>query len=202
MRIQSALGVLISASVIYGVWAHWSHSQSVDPGLGVVAPHQPIQGDPPAPDPFFYKDHVIYPLASFDLTARILAKKDYTLGREAQFSPVDVALGWGPMSDAAVLQSITITQSNRWYFWRTPSPPIPKRQIETHSANMHLVPATPTLAAQIKALRPGQVIRLTGSLIRIEGRDGWGWQSSLTREDTGNGACELIWVETLRVIAP
>ena len=29
--------------------------------------------------------------------------------------------------------------------------------------------------------------------------DGWRWVSSLTREDTCAGACELIWVERLEV---
>jgi hypothetical protein len=29
--------------------------------------------------------------------------------------------------------------------------------------------------------------------------DGWRWRSSLTREDTGAGACELVWVERIAV---
>jgi hypothetical protein len=29
--------------------------------------------------------------------------------------------------------------------------------------------------------------------------DGWRWRSSLTREDVGNGACELVWVERIEV---
>jgi hypothetical protein len=38
-----------------------------------------------------------------------------------------------------------------------------------------------------------------GYLVEVRGRDGFRWRSSLTREDTGNGACELVWVEKLDV---
>jgi hypothetical protein len=31
----------------------------------------------------------------------------------------------------------------------------------------------------------------------VDGDDGFTWSSSLSREDTGNGACELIWIEQL-----
>ena len=30
--------------------------------------------------------------------------------------------------------------------------------------------------------------------------DGWRWQSSLTRHDTGNGACELLLVQSAAVL--
>ena len=36
-----------------------------------------------------------------------------------------------------------------------------------------------------------------GSLIEIQASDGWRWKSSLSREDTGNGACELMKVESI-----
>jgi hypothetical protein len=35
-------------------------------------------------------------------------------------------------------------------------------------------------------------------LVEADGRDGWKWRSSLTRDDTGDGACELMWVEWMR----
>jgi hypothetical protein len=39
-----------------------------------------------------------------------------------------------------------------------------------------------------------------GYLVEARGADGWRWRSSLTREDTGAGACELIWVESVSTI--
>jgi len=96
-----------------------------------------------------------------------------------------------------VLEQIDISQDNRWYRWRVEQFPIPRREIEIHSANMHLIPANQAVADTLAGIRPGQRIALTGQLVQVEGDDGFRWLSSLTREDTGDGACELIWVEQL-----
>jgi hypothetical protein len=112
---------------------------------------------------------------------------------------VDLALGWGPMSDESALERIDISQSGRFYFWHVKEFPIPRRDIEIHSANMHMIPATAEVERRLLRVRPGQVVALTGYLVEVRGSDGFRWRSSLTREDTGNGACELVWVEKLDV---
>ncbi len=53
------------------------------------------------------------------------------------------------------------------------------------------------VAEALSDIRKGQRIRLSGQLVRVDGDNGFTWSSSLSREDTGNGACELIWVEQL-----
>ena len=130
----------------------------------------------------------------------VLGKENYYLGREAELSPVDLAFGWGPMSDEKVLKHISISQSNRFYYWSTRKFPIPRRQIEINSANMHLIPANDDIKKRLKSVREGQVIRLQGYLVRVQASDGWNWQTSLTRKDVGAGACELIWVEQLSIL--
>jgi len=129
-----------------------------------------------------------------------LSKENYYLGRGADLSPVDLALGWGKMSDESVLDDVKITQSGRFYYWRVESFPIPRKEIETHSANMHLVPANDLVKRTLKQVRKGEIVRISGSLINIKADDGWYWPSSKTRNDVGNGACELIWVESIYII--
>jgi hypothetical protein len=87
----------------------------------------------------------------------------------AKLAPVDVAFGWGPMSDSAVLDRLSITQGNAFYFWSGSAPdiPIPRRDIETHSANMHLVPADDAIEKRIVDARVGQIVRLSGYLVDI-----------------------------------
>jgi hypothetical protein len=136
-------------------------------------------------------------LASFDLRGRVLAQERYRFDRAAELSPIDLAMGWGRMSDSAVLDQLKIWQSGRWYYWSTRRFPIPAEEITTHSANMHMIPATPLVQRQLLRLRVGQVVRIRGQLIRAEGRDQWRWASSLSRTDSGDGACEVIWVETV-----
>jgi len=38
-------------------------------------------------------------------------------------------------------------------------------------------------------------VKLSGYLVDVRGDDGWSISTSMTREDTGAGACEVIWVE-------
>jgi hypothetical protein len=75
--------------------------------------------------------------------------------------------------------------------------PIPRRSIETHSANMHMIPASREVERSLRALRPGDIVRLHGYLVEVNATDGWRWRSSLTREDTGAGACELVLLQSL-----
>lgn len=149
---------------------------------------------------FTFKGYDITPLANFSLTAKVLSRKDYHFGRDSDLAPVDLALGWGNMSDESVLQYITIRQSNRWYRWNTQQFPIPRREIETSSANMHMIPANKDVEKTLKKVRHGEIIQLTGELVKVTNKEGFLWTSSLTREDTGGGSCELIWVEKLNIV--
>jgi hypothetical protein len=183
--------VLVAASY----W--WPHGQ-IGRESGALASGAPLQTAVDGAAPALLKaGYQIQALAHFELEARVLGVEHYRYDRGADLSPVDLALGWGRMSDSAVLDRITISQGGRAYFWRTLQYPIPRQEIETSSANMHLVPANDEMARQLSAVRRGHMVRLSGYLIEARGADGWRWRSSLTRTDTGNGACELIWVERL-----
>ncbi len=142
--------------------------------------------------------HTITPLEPFSLEARVLGRENYRYDRGAQVSPTDLALGWGPMADPQVLARIDISQGNRWYRWHVDEFPIERRAIETHSANMHMIPANAEVAAELAQVEPGQRVALSGQLVRVDGDDGFHWLSSLSRDDVGDGACELVWLEKLR----
>ncbi len=186
--------IVLGVATVLAFW--FNREPSVDPGPGAVAPDQPVQGQTERTQ-ISHQGYTIHPLASFEITARVLSTQKYSSDREADLSPLDVALGWGPMSDSEVLQHISISQSNRWYRWHVQEFPIPRHGIENNSANMHLIPATDQIADQLKQIQKGHVISMVGKLVRAESADGWQWSSSLTRKDTGGGACELIWVESL-----
>jgi hypothetical protein len=130
----------------------------------------------------------------------VLSRKNYHFDRESELSPVDFALGWQLMSDETVLKDIEIKQSGRWYFWRVERFPIPRQAIETQSANMHLIPANKYIEKALDKVKQGQIINMTGALVRADSQDGWQWQSSLTRTDTGNHACEVMYVDSITVI--
>lgn len=190
--------ILALVVVAFGAYQHHT-SRPVKPPAGVLAPEVPQQVDTDQPG-FDFNGHRLQPLNAFSLQARVLGVETYRFDREASLSPVDLALGWGPMSDSAVLEHIDISQSGRFYFWRTKTLPVPQRDIERSSANMHMIPADKVIERQLRRVREGQVIRIEGWLVEARGPQGQVWRSSLTRDDTGAGACELIFVRHLQVL--
>lgn len=166
---------------------------------GVLVEQAPRQ-NPVSRPPFELDGHRIEALAEFEIDARVLGKERYWLDRESDLSKYDLALGWGAMSDSRVLDRIEIRQSGRWYRWRTEQLPIPRQEIEHSSANMHLIAADSYIERQISAVRTGDVVRISGYLVRATSPDGWRWQSSLTRDDVGQGACELVYVESIEIL--
>jgi hypothetical protein len=100
------------------------------------------------------------------------------------------------MSDNRVLQAFEITQGARFYSWRPKRLlPIPQQAVIEHSANTHVIPADAVVARQLKRLRVGQVVHLNGYLVNGVRDDGAYITTSLTRSDTGAGACEVMLVE-------
>lgn len=194
-RLLFAAGLLC----LLGAWQYLGQ-RAVTAPPGVLAPHPPAQGALADAPQLSAAGHLIRPLATFSLQARVLAREDYRFDRESRLAPTDLALGWGPMSDSSVLETLEIRQSGRWYSWRAERLPLPRREIERNSANMHLIPADEAVADALAEVRPGMVVAVDGYLVEAEGQDGWRWRSSLTRDDTGAGACELIWVERLRIL--
>lgn len=191
MKTVSALLAIALALVAYSYL-----SRPITYPAGVLIESEPEQVAMSSDEPIAYGDFKLKPLARFSLNARILHRKVYGHDRESKLAPVDLAVGWGPMSDQAVLDRMKITQSMRfyWYEYQLP-PPIPRDQIVSHSTNLHVIPATPAIASFCKSLRRGELVHLEGELVEATGPDIQAWRSSLSRTDSGNGACELILVE-------
>lgn len=132
--------------------------------------------------------------ASYHITARVLGTETYHFDALADLVPEDLALGWGPMSDNRILRGIDITQSNRFYYWHSASLPIPRDVIIAHSANTHVIPRSPAVATLLSRIRPGQVVTLSGTLVDGRRSDGMRINTSMTRTDSGAGACEVMLV--------
>lgn len=169
---------------------------------GEIAPNAPVQEELRSARVHQVGTYAVRPVARFEVEARVLGRERYRFDRGAALSPVDLALGWGPMSDQAVLDQIDISQGGRFYRWRVKNYPIPRQQIIKHSANMHMIPANDDVRKALLAVRTGEVVYLEGYLVVATAEDGAIWKTSLTRQDSGNGACELVWVEKIISYSP
>ncbi|MBZ5591951.1 MAG: hypothetical protein LAP39_06925 [Acidobacteriia bacterium] len=164
---------------------------------GVLVPEDPDQELVSSAHSWQAGKYQITPLAEFRLRARVLHTEPYWFDRGADLSPVDLALGWGRMSDQSVVDELEFWQGQRWYrYWARKSKfPLPADEMTSHSANMHMIPATPKVKDVLRSVRTGKLVQLNGYLVEARGPDGSAWRSSLSRTDTGAGACELVWVD-------
>lgn len=191
-----ALAAAITAIAVLSTWA-----ASNNLGFPAQRLPEPEQHLVHQTEPWTMGAYTVTPLATYRVEAVVLSKRAYRADREAEASPLDLALGWGAMADASVLSSYRISQRDRWYFVRWARSPLGVDDIVRSSANTHIVPATPSLRAELEAVAPGDVVRLQGYLVELSGDDGWRWRSSLSRDDTGAGACEVLWVESVEVVS-
>ena len=195
MRVWSALWIGLAACAVYSGWQRFEHRPATQPD-GLVAPDEPLQTEVRDATPVRLGRWHLTPRADYDITARILASESYYFDRLSDLIPEDLALGWGPMSDNRVLADFDISQSVRFYTWRPRGPlPIARDSVISHSANTHVIPANSHIRAQLEALRVGDVVRLTGTLVDGRRDDGAWIRTSLTRLDSGPGACEIMLVQ-------
>lgn len=173
-----------------------------DIALACPLPPRVASGEPPlqtdVPDslaPFALDAATLTPLAGFSVEARVLSREDYRSGRESDLSPTDLALGWARMTEDAVIDALDISQSSRWYRYRwSDQAPLPPQEIASSSANMHMIPGNDSVAQALAGVRKGERVRIDGWLVEANASDGWRWRSSTRRDDTGGGACEVVYV--------
>jgi predicted NAD/FAD-binding protein len=169
--------------------AHW-------PGIPAAA--EPQQTAKLLPKAFLHEKYTVTPLARYSITAVVLSRDRYRFDDAAKLAPVDLALGWGSMSIADVINELSVSQSGRWYEYTYKNEaPLDPQDIARHSANTHCLPADSAVRKQLLAVRRHDLVTLEGYLVAITTAEGFHWRSSLTRDDTGGGACEVMWVTSV-----
>jgi hypothetical protein len=185
---------ILLAYIAWGAW-HWYVNRPVHQADGVLAQAEPQQTNVANGEKVQVGRWTLTVRATYQVTARVLAREPYRFDSMADLVPEDLALGWGPMSDNRVLNTMEISQGNRFYYWRSSAAtPIAREVIISHSANTHVIPQSPAIARQLARLRPGDVVTLQGELVDGVRNDGRWIKTSMVRTDTGAGACEVMLV--------
>ncbi len=189
--------LIVLASLLH----HVISNRDIKHPPGVLAAAQPQQVMIRNPHPWQKGKRLVVPLAHFQIQARVLSTERYRFDPVADLSPIDAALGWGPMSDQKIVDQLEIGQGSRRYVLLSShnQPPLPMGVLLASSANMHMIPANNDIESKLLALRRGNIIELSGYLVGIQENGQLTWVSSLSRADTGDGACEIVWVEHLDV---
>ncbi len=185
-------------AVLYGVGWLFFHEPERSHPPGVLCRWDPKQGasDPSPKAKWRVAGWALKPLASYSVRARVLSSRRYRYDATAQLAPVDLALGWGPMSDGRVLDKLSISQRGRWYNFSYSDEVVSQAEVELCSANTHIIPADDAVRDTVLRAIRGDVVTLEGWLVECEPPGGGSpWRSSTSRMDTEGGACEIMLVE-------
>ena len=157
MNWRRAVWIVLFVAVLSKAWGQWETSGSSS-GRWCVAPDEPLQTNANGAPAVVLGRWTLTPRATYDVTARILGREDYRFDPIADLAPLDLALGWGPMSDNRVLKTLKISQGARFYSWRpvTESLPMDLREVTYHSANTHVIPANASVASKLSRAAPGR----------------------------------------------
>jgi hypothetical protein len=167
---------------------------------GPEVPHAPVQTLIAEGEVAAWGHHgaTVLPVAHYVLDAHVLSRARYRWDNTAYLSPLDLAVGWGEMSRRAVLRHVRTRQVGRFAYFRfAPEIPITYEAAQRQSANVHVIPSSPRVRRQLMRLRRGDTVRLEGMLVNVHHERGPAWRTSLSREDDGDGACEILWVTSV-----
>ena len=143
------------------------------------------------------------PMAQYTAPVMVMSKEYYSYGWMGKVVPIDLALAWGKLTEPQYDKHIDYSQGDRYYYFNYDSEsPLDAGYIGKHSANHHIIPATDNILKALKSVKKKQKVVLEGFLVFLTGTYNGGevfWNSSLTRDDHGDNACELFYVERVRI---
>ncbi|MGE5718079.1 MAG: hypothetical protein ACM369_15635, partial [Acidobacteriota bacterium] len=147
------------------------------------------------------KRYRIVPRFHWDESARVMSEEPYSAGAAGALIPVDWVLAWGPVVAPPYAGRIHYTQVARFYMWGTSAGDLDRGTIVRHTANTHVIPASLRLRRAVAAVRKGDVVRLEGWLVDVNGIDdsSFHWKTSVSRSDEGPGGCETVYLTRLTV---
>lgn len=144
-------------------------------------------------------------IAGFSARVLVLSRRDYPLGKAdplSAVSPTDLAVAWGPAALGDVRDRVELWQVNRRYVWRARVSDMKRpgvKDFTRHSGNWHMIPSDDEVAKQLRRVAKGDVVRIEGDLVSVRFDNGVYFRSSTRRDDTGDGACEIIRARSIVV---
>lgn len=207
LKLQTALGILfltavaitILAGVKKGVFV--DHTKILPVLLGVPKEGFTSRGT----FELSYKgnNYVVKPLQDYELDGLVVSHNDIDSFMDIvhdsnSLDTKDVAVIWGSNLESNDFHEVEFSNTDTWVHWQYP------RGVSFSPrcvANNHLITDSDAVREQIAKVRVGDQIHIKGLLVNYRPQDSPHWrESSLSRSDTGNGACEVVFVTDLEIL--
>lgn len=176
------------------------------PGCSGVLDDEPNLPDPVQMDqPSWVVAPGMSGLATLSARVLVLSRRDYPENPAdalSAVSPVDLAVAWGSAARRPARDVVELVQSDRRYNWRTRRSDMDLpgvRKFTEHSGNWHMIPASPEVARDLARVAKGDIVQIEGDLVQVTFTNGVYYRSSTSRDDTGDGACEIVRARSISV---
>ncbi|MBI4618284.1 MAG: hypothetical protein HY720_32090 [Planctomycetes bacterium] len=205
---QVALTVALAAVVILGVIAVFRKGtlpavDEIDPGLLA----EPVQR-PTTRETFSFEyrgvTYDVEPVAEYEIQGLVVAHNDTSsIGDvyhdSSSVDTKDVGMIWGDNLRTDDFRKCEY-RSGSWTCY-VEWPAGVKFHLDSMS-NTHIVTGDDEVRGEVGRIRVGDQVRLTGLLVNYrDGRRPDSWRrSSTVRQDTGNGACEVMFLEEIEFL--
>ncbi len=196
---------LLLALLAFSQRNHFPRTMTLVPAIAQAPAQAPV-----AQAPFTVtahgRDYLVKPLFDYDLTGLVVSYKRFHpgIGLHKRWNDyinvADVCVVWGKNASELDL--------NRFRFWNgeftcnssTRNQAAWQQFNPDELSNNHLVTEEPWIRRSIKQLRVGDQIRISGQLAAYGQPGGPMRGTSTTRTDRGNGACETIYLDNVRLL--
>ncbi len=212
-RLVNRLVLLVFLSGLgVAIWSHWKKDQLPPPGFYDTAQLEAPLQTPTDSRPFEIEAqgirYTIEPLFDYRLEGVVVSLHDadelggiYHFKEWKDFINIrDLCVVWGDNVATGVFREMQYRNST-WTCWISTDDALAARRFAWDQlSNNHLLSHDPAIQEAIKSAEIGDRIRLTGQLARYSHAGGFSRGSSVTRTDTGNGACETIHVDRFEIV--
>ena len=140
----------------------------------------------------------------FKTDALVVGVEKYNeAGIKNGISPVDVILAWGSIAEKNGETDFAWKITERAYSFSS-STSFDETEIIRHSSLNHLIGQTDSVTAQLKKLKIGDHVKISGYLVDISAEPQMGdivkWNTSTKFSDKGLDSSEIVYVTSLEVI--
>jgi hypothetical protein len=153
-------------------------------------------------------DYLIEPRYQYDLHGLVVSyahhNGNYSLHRlwNDHINVADVCVVWGGNVNGSDLNRIKFWNGKFTCNFETGDAGVWKRFRQDQISNNHLLTDDSRMRRKIKQVRIGDQVRIRGWLVNYSNDEGFSRGTSTTRDDTGNGACETIYLQDFDILRP
>jgi hypothetical protein len=158
-------------------------------------------------------EYYIQPLYSYELYGLVVSR--HTAGENFfdrahkrwgdNLNTTDLCVVWGKNASSGVYKDMTFTSGEWTCFWNAKNGnwySVADRFEPNEGSNNHMLIANKRVAQTLNDIRIGDQIYFKGYLAEYGTAGRMIRSTSITRTDTGNGACETVFTTDIRILKP